>query len=52
VHRRQVAAYLALAGIWGSSFLVLLRVVHAFGWVGAVTFRSLVACVLLAGLAG
>ena len=51
MHRRQVAAYLALAGIWGSSFLVLLRVVHAFGWVGAVTFRSLVACVLLAGLA-
>ncbi len=51
VHRRQVAAYLALAGIWGSSFLVLLRVVHAFGWVGAVTFRCLIASALLAVLA-
>ena len=51
VHRRQVAAYLALAGIWGGSFVLLRQVVRAFGWVGAVSFRSLVACAILAGLA-
>ncbi|HVJ33770.1 MAG TPA: DMT family transporter [Terriglobia bacterium] len=40
---RDIAAYLFLAVVWGLSFLVLLRVVQAFGWVGAVTLRSLVA---------
>lgn len=40
---QDVAAYLFLALAWGLSFLVLLKVVHAFGWVGAVTFRSLLA---------
>ncbi len=51
MHRRQVAAYLALAGIWGSSFVLVLRVVEAFGWVGAVSFRALVACAILTVLA-
>lgn len=39
----NMAAYLFLAITWGLSFLVMLKVVHAFGWVGAVTFRSFVA---------
>ncbi|UCI29597.1 DMT family transporter [Mesorhizobium sp. B4-1-4] len=44
---RDIAAYLFLAVTWGLSFLVLLKVVHAFGWVGAVTLRSLVAGITL-----
>jgi drug/metabolite transporter (DMT)-like permease len=47
VHRRQVVAYLALALIWGCSFVLVLRVVHAFGWVGAVAFRALAASAIL-----
>jgi hypothetical protein len=38
VHRRQVLDYLGLAVIWGLSFLLLLKVVQAFGWVGGVAF--------------
>lgn len=38
-----VADYLFLAVVWGLSFLVVLKVVYAFGWVGAVTFRAFVA---------
>lgn len=34
---RNILAYLFLAVTWGLSFLVLLLVVRAFGWVGAVT---------------
>lgn len=40
---RELAAYLFLAVAWGLSFLVLVRVVAAFGWVGAVTFRCMIA---------
>lgn len=40
---QHLLAYLALALIWGLSFLVVVKVVQAFGWVGAVTFRALVA---------
>lgn len=40
---KDVAAYLFLALAWGLSFLLLLKVVSAFGWVGAVTFRCFVA---------
>ncbi|TPN50973.1 MULTISPECIES: DMT family transporter [unclassified Mesorhizobium] len=40
---RDIAAYIFLAITWGLSFLVLLKVVHAFGWVGAVTLRALIA---------
>ena len=52
---KDVAAYLFLAFAWGLSFLVLLKIVAAFGWVGAVTFRSLIAgatLVLLARVSG
>jgi drug/metabolite transporter (DMT)-like permease len=40
---RDIAAYVFLAILWGLSFLVLLRVVAAFGWAGAVSLRALVA---------
>lgn len=40
---RDITDYLSLALIWGLSFLVLLKVVEAFGWVGAVTFRCFIA---------
>ncbi|GAB1617784.1 DMT family transporter [Pseudomonas sp. NGC7] len=40
---RDLAAYLFLAIAWGFSFLVVLKTVHAFGWVGAVSLRSLIA---------
>ena len=43
MHRRQIIDYLVMAVIWGLSFVLVLKVVHAFGWVGAVTFRALVA---------
>jgi len=51
VHRRQVIDYLALALIWGLSFVLVLRVVEAFGWIGAVTFRALIASAALIVLA-
>jgi drug/metabolite transporter (DMT)-like permease len=44
---RDLTDYGILAVVWGLSFLVLLRVVNAFGWVGAVTFRALLAGGLL-----
>jgi drug/metabolite transporter (DMT)-like permease len=44
---RDLASYVFLAVTWGSSFVVVLRVVQAFGWVGAVTFRALVAGIAL-----
>jgi drug/metabolite transporter (DMT)-like permease len=44
---RDLAAYAFLALAWGSSFLLLLRVVAAFGWAGAVTFRALIAGAVL-----
>jgi drug/metabolite transporter (DMT)-like permease len=43
MRRSDFASYVFLALAWGLSFLVLLKVVHAFGWIGAVTLRSLVA---------
>jgi drug/metabolite transporter (DMT)-like permease len=48
---RDVAAYVFLALLWGASFLVLLRVVAAFGWAGAVSLRCLLAACVLAVLA-
>lgn len=48
---RDLAAYSFLAITWGLSFLVVLKVVHAFGWVGAVSLRSLIAGGTLAVLA-
>lgn len=50
--RRDIASYIFLSLAWGLSFLVLLKVVHAFGWVGAVTLRSLVAGATLLLIAG
>lgn len=44
---RDVADYLVLALIWGLSFLVLIRVVEAFGWIGAISLRCLLAGVTL-----
>lgn len=44
---RDFAAYAYLSLAWGLSFLLLLHVVDAFGWIGAVTFRSLIAGLLL-----
>lgn len=43
----QIAIYLFLALTWGFSFMILLHVVQAFGWAGAVTFRSLLSGALL-----
>lgn len=45
---RQLSGYLFLALAWGLSFLVLVKVVAAFGVVGAVTFRALIAAGALA----
>lgn len=44
---RDLADYLLLATIWGLSFLVLIRVVDAFGWIGAISLRCLLAGVTL-----
>ena len=43
----HIAIYLFLAVTWGFSFMILLHVVEAFGWAGAVTFRSLLSGALL-----
>ena len=48
---RQLVAYLSMALIWGVSFLLLLKVVRAFGWVGAITFRALIASATLLAIA-
>ena len=47
VKSRDVTAYVSLALIWGFSFLVLLKAVEAFGWIGAVTLRALMAGAIL-----
>ncbi|QLF69979.1 DMT family transporter [Peteryoungia desertarenae] len=44
---RDFAAYAYLSLAWGLSFLLLLHVVDAFGWIGAVTFRCFIAGALL-----
>lgn len=51
MQRRDLADYAILSVVWGVSFVVLLRVVQAFGWVGAVTFRALIAGAVLVALA-
>jgi len=48
---RDIASYIFLAITWGLSFLVLLRVVDAFGWIGAVTFRCFIAAAILFAVA-
>ena len=47
MHRRQLADYSVLAVVWGLSFVLVLRVAGAFGWVGAVSFRALLAAAIL-----
>ncbi len=47
MHRRQLFDYASLSLIWGLSFVLVLKVVAAFGWIGAVTFRALIASALL-----
>ena len=47
MHRRQLADYVALALIWGVSFVLVLQVVAAFGWIGAAAFRALIASAIL-----
>ena len=44
---RQFLDYAAMAVIWGFSFLMVLRVVEAFGWVAAVSLRALTASAIL-----
>lgn len=41
--QRHLATYAVLALVWGLSFIVLVRVVAAFGWAGTVSFRALTA---------
>lgn len=41
--QRDLATYAVLALVWGLSFVVLMQVVPAFGWAGAVCLRALVA---------
>jgi drug/metabolite transporter (DMT)-like permease len=48
---RDLAIYIFLSLAWGLSFLVVLHLVLAFGWVGAVAFRALTAAVTLFVLA-
>ncbi|HHV69340.1 MAG TPA: EamA family transporter [Ochrobactrum intermedium] len=48
---RDIATYVFLSVAWGLSFLVVLRVVEAFGWVGAVAFRSFIAAGTLFAIA-
>ena len=44
---KDLAVYVFLAVAWGLSFLLVLKIVAAFGWVGAVTFRSFIAGITL-----
>lgn len=48
---RDVVIYVFLAVVWGLSFLVLMKAVDAFGWIGAVTLRALLASATLLGVA-
>jgi len=48
---RDVAAYVFLALVWGTSFVILLQAVRGFGWLGAAAFRSLIAAATLFALA-
>jgi drug/metabolite transporter (DMT)-like permease len=51
VRRRDVTDYAVLSAVWGISFAALLKAVQAFGWAGAVTFRCLLAGILLLAIA-
>lgn len=47
MHRRQLVDYITMAMIWAWSFVLVLNVVRAFGWVGAVSFRAFTAAGVL-----
>jgi drug/metabolite transporter (DMT)-like permease len=47
VRGRDITDYGILSIVWGISFAVLLQVVRAFGWAGAVAFRALIAGTIL-----
>ena len=47
MHRRQLFDYASMSVIWGVSFVLVLKVVQAFGWVGAATFRAFIASAIL-----
>ena len=49
--RQDLAAYLFLAITWGLSFLVIVLVIDAFGWIGAAALRALIAGATLFALA-
>lgn len=51
MNRRQMFDYAAMSLLWGSSFLVMVKVIAAFGWIGAVTFRAFIASATLFALA-
>ena len=51
MNRRQLFDYSAMSLLWGSSFLVMVKVIAAFGWIGAVTFRAFIASAALFVLA-
>lgn len=48
---RDIVVYLFLAAVWGLSFLVMMKAVEAYGWIGAVTLRALLASATLFGVA-
>ena len=50
-HRRPFLEYAALSLIWGLSFLFMLRASRAFGLVGSVCFRALLAATVLRAFA-
>lgn len=45
--QRDIITYAVLALVWGLSFMVLVRVVAAFGWAGTVSLRALAAGIAL-----
>lgn len=51
MNRRQLFDYIAMSLLWGSSFLVMVKVIAAFGWIGAVSFRAFIASATLFALA-
>lgn len=44
---RDIAYYVALALIWGASFVVMAHIIQVFGWAGSVALRSFVAAATL-----
>lgn len=44
---KDIASYIALALIWGASFVVMAHIIHAFGWAGSVALRSFLAAATL-----